>query len=415
MKWPAVGDAGESDSWESSNMHAVPGDALGPGDSRVPRILFITGASHAEYMRNMNHFQRVYFLSRQTQLTVFGRKGANFSLSAAEGTEIITAPFKGKLGVILACLFWMIARGRSKRYDIVLTEPSKLCICGLFGKIVLGAKWVVDVWDMPFRCQSRHYRRKLRTWVDRAIARRMFRLTDLFLLSILPDFEFAEFTVPKDRLLLLKNAIWLDRRALSYGGYRQASNGEFRILCMRSCFTEDSGLDTLAEAFAELSRSYDNVSLMIVGRVPCVVERQVSRLRHHPGVFFRDFAEHNELMHLVRSSAVCVVPFRNTMDLAQTYPIKVLEYLSCGAVVLASDLPGIASIIEHGDNGFLFRPDDPADLLARLRAVYEDPEWAARISSKAACLGDEFDCRNKAVSILSALERVASKAERNIG
>lgn len=376
------------------------------------KVLFITTASHKAYMVNMNHYQRVYFLSRQARLTVFGRKGTDFSSSAAEDTEIVHAPFKGKLGVILACFFWMITRGRSKHFDVILTEPSKLCICGLFGKIIFGAKWVVDVWDIPFRCGLRSKRpwRRCVSRVDRTIARFLFRFADLFVLSILPHLEFTEFGVPRNKMLLLKNAIWLDAQTRRSQRENHAVNRPFTILCMRSRFTHDMGLDLLSQAFDILNRTHADVALTIVGEIPNKIRPQTTPLTGRTNVRFREFVEHSELISLVASSSVCVIPFRNTTDLAQTYPIKVLEYLSCGAVVIAPDLPGIASMIKHGDNGLLFRPDDSADLAEKLRMLYEHPEYAARISQRAD-LGDEFDCRNKAKVILNAIERLHLREE----
>ena len=382
----------------------------------ILRVLFITGASHQTWMVNMNHYQRVYFLSRQTKLTVFGRKGADFSSSAAEGTEIIHAPFKGKLGVIFACFFWTITKGRSKHYDIILTEPSKLCICGLFGKIILGAKWVMDVWDIPFRVGSRSKRPLQRCFsrVDRTIARFLFRFADLFILSILPDLEFAEFGVPTNIILPLKNAIWLGsdtRRSLKQNHGR---NSPFTILCMRSRFTYDMGLDLLAQAFDILSSKYPYIVLIIVGEIPNDIRSQIELLIGRTNVRFYEFMEHDELMSLVASSGVCVIPFRNTTDLAQTHPIKVLEYLSYGAVVIAPDLPGIASIIKHGENGLLFRSDDSADLAEKLRMVYENPKYAASIASNATILCDEFDCRNKAKVIFGALEKLCARPRTSV-
>jgi len=372
------------------------------------RVLFVTGASHQTWMENMNHYQRIYFLSRQANLTVFGKKDADFSPSAAEGTEIISAPFKGKLGVILTCIFWMLTKGRSRHFDIVLTEPSKLCICGFLGKIILGTKWVVDVWDIPFRCHSKRLMRRCISRIDRRIASILFKFADLFILSILPDYEFAKFGVPRNKMLLLKNAIWLDAEKRESLKHNYTHNGPFTILCMRSRFTYYMGLDLLAQAFDILSSKHPDIVLMIVGEIPNDIRSQIELLVGRTNVRFYEFIEHNELMSLVASSSACVIPFRNTTDLAQTYPIKVLEYLSCGAVVIAPDLPGIASMIKHGDNGLLFRPDDSADLAEKLRMVYENPEYAARIASNAAVLSDEFDCRRKAEVIFGRLQKIVT-------
>jgi glycosyltransferase involved in cell wall biosynthesis len=247
--------------------------------------------------------------------------------------------------------------------------------------------------------------------VDRTIARFLFKFADLFILSILPDLEFTEFGVPREKMLLLKNAIWL--RAETRGSSKQnhGLNGHFTILCTRSRFTHDMGLDLLAQAFDILSKKHPDVELVVVGKIPDEIRPQVALLADRSNVRFSEFVEHDELISLIILSGVCVIPFRNTADLAQTHPIKVLEYLSCGAVVIAPDLPGIASMIKHGQNGLLFRPDDSADLAQKLNMIYENPEHAARISARAAALCDEFDCRNKAKVILDALEKLCPREE----
>lgn len=370
------------------------------------RVLFVTGATHRPWMVNMNHFQRVYFLSRQCKLTVFGGKNACFHASANENTEIIRAPWPGKIGIILFYLLQLVRDGRNWRYDIVLTEPSKLCLCGFLARLWLGLRWVVDVWDIPFRCKSGKLVQKWRTKVDRSIARRLFKYADLFILSILPDLEFRQFDVPRDRMLLLKNAIWPNARPSRQYARGRGGFGSFKILCMRSRFATDGGLDVLAEAFALLSESHDNIELTIVGKIPRVVEPQVARLRQRCDVAFKDFVEHDELLRLIAASTVCVVPFRNTPDLSQTFPIKVLEYLSVGAVVVAADLPGIASMVRHGYNGLLFRPGDAADLADKLRTIAVDRDLAATVSSRATTTCNEHDCRNKAEVILSALKKL---------
>jgi glycosyltransferase involved in cell wall biosynthesis len=371
------------------------------------RVLFVTGASHERYMVNLNHYQRVHFLSRQAQLTIFGVKGADFSASATAGTVVVRAPYRGKIGVVFYFLYWLLRTRRSSHFDIVLTEPSKLCICGLFAKTLLGCKWVVDVWDIPFRGNRRGSLRRCLRRLDRRIARRLFRRADLFILSILPHLEFAEFEVPQGKMLLLKNAIWLTEPTGAAPESVSARGEPFSILCMRSRFAYDMGLDVLSQAFDILQRTHSDVKLTIVGKIPEDLRPQVAPLSGCTNVCFREFVEHDELVSLIASSHACVIPFRNTTDLAQTFPIKVLEYLACGVVVVAPSLPGIRCMIRHEENGLLFRPDDPLDLAEKLRRIYEDRELATAVARRAKVLGDEYDCRKKADVIFEALGKLA--------
>ena len=260
----------------------------------------------------------------------------------------------------------------------------------------------MDIWDIPFRYDSgRSYPwRRCISKVERTIARFLFRFVDLFLLVPLPDHEFAEFGVPMRKILPLNNAIWLDSEIRELPKKNNSRNDHFTILCMRSRFSQDMGLDLLSQAFNTLNKIHPDVELRIIGQIPDEIRPQITLLEGHTNVCFREFVEHDELMSLAASSSACVVPFRNTK-----------EYLSCGAVVLAPDLPGIATMIKHGENGLLFRPDDSADLAEKLCFLYEHPEYVCRISQRAKALREEFDCRNKAKTILDAIEKICLKDE----
>jgi glycosyltransferase involved in cell wall biosynthesis len=58
-----------------------------------------------------------------------------------------------------------------------------------------------------------------------------------------------------------------------------------------------------------------------------------------------------------------------------------IEAMGCGCPIVASDLPAIRDVVEHGETGFLARPGDPDDLAKQLAILLSDPERAATIAS----------------------------------
>lgn len=58
-----------------------------------------------------------------------------------------------------------------------------------------------------------------------------------------------------------------------------------------------------------------------------------------------------------------------------------LEAMSCGVPVVASDAGGIPSVIEHEHNGLLFDPRNPRELAARIVQLRSDNDLAARLRS----------------------------------
>lgn len=371
------------------------------------KILFITGGSHTKDNKNLNHYQRVYFLSRQAELTILANKKADFRISAMAGTSIIRSPLDGKAGQILYGIWWALIHGRRHRYDLVITEPSKLCLLGLAVKIVTGSLWVVDVWDIPLRRRPGGIFTKWINRFERSLLGVLFKFADLFLLSIVPDHEFRAFKVPSQKLKLFNNAIWLEELRDVGTITSKLEGGPFRILSMRSVYSPDSGLDLLAEAFAAFRAGGRDALLTIVGKIPPDVSRQVHGLIGRDDVIFCDFIPHDELTAMIRESSVCVVTFRDTPDLRQTYPVKILEYLALGTVLLVPSLDGITRIVRDGHNGLIFKADDSQALLSGLIRIHDDPDLGQRLAANGRDLDSSHNCREKAQEVLRVLRELA--------
>jgi len=370
------------------------------------RILFITSATHTPSDRNFNHFQRVYFLSRHTELTILGCKGASFAASAKPGTKIVHAPWSGKAGLLLYGFFWILA-GKARQFDIVLTEPTILGVLGFWAKVLSRCKWVVDVWDIPIRCNLHQNPFVIkRCQITRGIMRRLYQWADLFIISILPEYEFREFGISEEKMLPLPNAIWPeDQKSKRI----PSSNGTFHLLCMRSVHTSDMGLDTLAQAFLLLQNKIENLSLTIIGRIPEHVKPQIAAIERLDNVRFVRFVEHKKLKEIIRNASLAVIPFKDVPDLAQTHPIKVLEYMSQGTVVVASNIAGMSQMIEDGENGLLFRPGDAEDLAQKVLQAYSDKKLYLTLSQNAMQVDRRYNCVNKNQTIVAALTELVER------
>jgi glycosyltransferase involved in cell wall biosynthesis len=370
------------------------------------KVLFLCSASHRDSDRNMNHFQRVYFLSRALDLTILGCKGAEFNASASDKARILRAPWNGKGGLLLYAVF-LALQGVFREYDVVLTEPSVLGFAGWIARAAGGCRWAVDIWDIPIRAFTPGGRlTRIRCDIVRWAIKRAYRSADRFIVSILPDFELKNFDLPQAKMRLFRNAIWLDGRPVP--GEPQA-DGQFRILCMRSEYHRHMGLDVLAKAFLIL-REHADAKLVCVGRIPESIRHQVEPLVGREDVEFHDFLPYRLLQAKIRAASVCVIPFRNVADLAQTYPIKVLEYFAMGKPVVASGIAGISSLVRDGWNGLLYRNDDPEELADKIRMLYENEPLRRELSWNAAALEPSFDCRVKNRRIVEELESLAGKA-----
>jgi len=80
-----------------------------------------------------------------------------------------------------------------------------------------------------------------------------------------------------------------------------------------------------------------------------------------------------------RAADIYVHPAR-----AENFPLAVLEAMSCGVPVVASDAGGIPEMVADGETGLLFRAGDSEHLARQLTVLLEDPGLRARFSEAGA-------------------------------
>lgn len=68
----------------------------------------------------------------------------------------------------------------------------------------------------------------------------------------------------------------------------------------------------------------------------------------------------------------------------ENFPNTILEAMSQGSPIVASDVGGIPEMIQHERNGLLCRPDDSEDLADKILTLLRDPDFAAGLAAQAA-------------------------------
>jgi glycosyltransferase involved in cell wall biosynthesis len=63
----------------------------------------------------------------------------------------------------------------------------------------------------------------------------------------------------------------------------------------------------------------------------------------------------------------------------EAFPLSVLEALSAGLPVMATEVGGVPDALTHGEGGFIVPPRDPAGMQAALEALLADAPLRARM------------------------------------
>jgi len=128
------------------------------------------------------------------------------------------------------------------------------------------------------------------------------------------------------------------------------------------------GVDVLLESVSGLRRA--DWILRIVGKGELITKyRQLAeRLKIEQKVEFLDNVSNNDLPRIYRESDILVLPSINRNE---AFGIVLLEAMSSGLAVIASDLPGVRTVFKEKIQGYLVEPGNHSDLREKIGYFFD--------------------------------------------
>lgn len=196
--------------------------------------------------------------------------------------------------------------------------------------------------------------------------------------------EILERGIPAARVTVVPNAVDVEQfttdRQIDVE-LRRALGLEGRIvLGFIGSFFAFEGLDLLLEALSRLRPRRPDVRLLLVGGGPEKdrLIAQAAALGLNDAVVFTGRVPHEEVRRYYGLVTIFVYPRRRMRLTDLVTPLKPLEAMAQGSIVLASDVGGHRELLVDGERGYLFRADDAEALAAKLAEVIGQQEtWPA--------------------------------------
>jgi glycosyltransferase involved in cell wall biosynthesis len=136
--------------------------------------------------------------------------------------------------------------------------------------------------------------------------------------------------------------------------------------------SEQKNLPSLIEATSSL-----DVTLRIIGSGPLEhnLEEQASKVGGR--VIFAGSYPNGEIPHALNQAAIFVLP-----SLYEGHPKALIEAMSCGLPVIGTDVEGIQDVIQHGETGWLCKPD-PSSIRNAITCLLTNPNLRSRLGQRA--------------------------------
>jgi D-inositol-3-phosphate glycosyltransferase len=172
------------------------------------------------------------------------------------------------------------------------------------------------------------------------------------------------------------------------------------------------GIDVLIHAIAIMRGQGVRVCLSVIGGDAGdnseVISAEMARLqavREDSGmddmVFFLGRKSQDTLPYYYSASEAVVVPSHY-----ESFGMVALEAMACGTPVVASQVGGLAFLIQDGETGFTFPVDDSQALAGRLITLLRDADLRKRMGEQAARFARDYGWERIATRILSVYQQV---------
>ncbi len=179
------------------------------------------------------------------------------------------------------------------------------------------------------------------------------------------------------------------------------------------------GLDTLIESIALMKHQgvlqKQGICLTIIGGEPesqpsnMEMER-LHKLRKQYGlddlVTFLGKQNQDTLPYYYSAAIAVIVPSQY-----ESFGMVALEAMACGTPVVASQVGGLAYLIQHGITGYTVPSGDPQALAEHLTMLIENPDLRERLGQQAAAFARDYDWELIAPRIVKVYEDLLLKKE----
>ncbi|MBN1180152.1 MAG: glycosyltransferase [Anaerolineae bacterium] len=158
------------------------------------------------------------------------------------------------------------------------------------------------------------------------------------------------------------------------------------------------GIDTLLWAISLIARKHpeltDGLCVSIIGGNPYKVEDndemvRLQTLRRDLGigdvVTFMGAQDQDTLPYYYASAEMVVMPSDY-----ESFGMVALEAMACGTPVIASDVGGLAHLVQHGRTGYRVPTRDPGALAAKIARLLTDTGLRMRMGHRAACWAEGY-------------------------
>lgn len=192
--------------------------------------------------------------------------------------------------------------------------------------------------------------------------------------------DIASRGIPAEKITVIPNAVDIEKFSFGVAPDQtlrtQLGLQDKIVLGFIGSFYAYEGLPLLLDALPTILQKQPETRLLLVGGGPqeTLIKQKTQELGLQQQVIFTGRVPHDQVQNYYNQVDIFVYP-RLSMRLTDLVtPLKPLEAMAQGRLVIASDVGGHKELIEHQRNGYLFKANDVDDLAATVLSLLDQPQ-----------------------------------------
>jgi phosphatidylinositol alpha-mannosyltransferase len=161
---------------------------------------------------------------------------------------------------------------------------------------------------------------------------------------------------------------------------------------------ERKGVGDLIRACSIVKKDFPGFRLIIAG--PGIRLRYYYQLLAKKlvgdNVVFTNYVPFNELPKYYRTADIFCAPATG----GESFGIVLLEAMASGTPIVATNIPGYASVLTHGQEGLLARPENPRSLADALLRLINDRQARLKMAENGLATAQKYSWENVSRSVM---------------
>ena len=165
------------------------------------------------------------------------------------------------------------------------------------------------------------------------------------------------YKIKKDNVTVVPNGVDINKFTPKYkensGRKKEILNLSNKVIMYAGVLNQINGISEFANIIPSIITERPDTTFVFIGHGP-EEDKIIALSKKYPQVKFLPVVPYDEMPIYYQMCNLFIIPRPSTISAETVTPLKLLEVMAMEKPVLGSNVGGIAEVIKHGENGYLF-------------------------------------------------------------